>query len=96
MFAATADDCKDTEEQSDYPVAAVGSSWGGRFSQRSRVGQNRPKGGRGGHRPQSSNSSSLQEPCQAQQAKQAGLCRNHFIYPEKTYNCSGNCSWSGN
>ena len=96
MFAAATDDCEDTEEQSDYTITAVGSSQGGRFNQQSRGGQNRPKGGSGGQGPQSSNSSSPQEPSQAQQAKQAGLCRNHFIYGEKTYNCGGNCSWSGN
>ena len=96
MFAATTDDCKDTKEQSDYPIAAVGSSQGSHFAQQSRGGQNRPKGGRGGQRPQSSNSSSLQEHSQAQQAKQAGLCRNHFIYGKKTYDCSSNCSWLGN
>ena len=59
-------------------------------------GQNRPKGGRGGQKPQISSSSSQQEPSQTQLAKQAGLCPNHFIYGEKTYNCGGNCSWSGN
>ncbi len=96
VFAATADDTEDNEEQSDFTVAAVGSSRGGRFNQRSRGGQSRSRGGRGGQRPQSSSSSSQQEPSQAQQAKQAGLCRNHFIYGEKTYNCGGNCSWSGN
>ena len=89
-------DCEDAEAQSDYLVATVGSFQGGCFTQRSRGGQNRPKGGRGGQGPQSRNSSSLQEPSQAQQAKQAGLCRNHFIYSKKTYNCGGNCSWSGN
>ena len=93
MFAATADDCEDTEEQSDFTVAAVGSSRGGRFSQLSRGSQNRPKGGQ---RPQTNNGSSLQEPSPAQQAKQAGLFRNHFIYSEKACNCGGNCSWSGN
>ena len=35
VFATTADDCEDTEEQSDYTVAAVGSSLGGCFNQRS-------------------------------------------------------------
>ena len=89
MFAATTDDCKDTKEQSDYPIAAVGSSQGSHFAQQSRGGQNRPKGGRGGQRPQSSNSSSLQEPSQAQQA---GLYRNHLTYGKKTYNCGGNYS----
>ena len=93
VFAATADDTEDNEEQSDFTVAAVGSSRGGRFNQRSRGGQSRS---RGGQRPQSSSSSSQQDPSQAQQAKQAGLCRNHFIYGEKTYNCGGICSWSGN
>ena len=33
VFAATADDCEDTEEQSDFTVAAMGSSRGSRFSQ---------------------------------------------------------------
>ena len=92
VFAATVDNCEDTEEKSDYPVSAVGSSQGNRFAQRSQGGQNHPKGGRGGQRPQSSNSSSLQEPSQAQQA---GLYRNHLTYGKKTYNCGGNCSWSG-
>ena len=99
VFAANADNCQDNEEQSDYSVAAVGSSRGGRFSQQSCGGQNRPKGGtggRGGKRPQISSTSSQQEPSQFQLAKQAGLCRNHFMYSEKTYNCCGNCSWSGN
>ena len=98
VFAATADDTEDTEdteEQPDYTVAAVGSSRGGRFNHRSRGGQYRPRGGRSSQRTQSGNSSSLQELSQTQQAKQAGLCRNH-IYGEKTYNCGGNCSWSGN
>ena len=44
VFAATADNCKDNEEQSDYSVATVGSSRGGCFSQQSRSGQNCPKG----------------------------------------------------
>lgn len=96
VFAATADGTEDNEEQSDFTVAVVGSSRGGRFNQRSRGSQNRPRGGRGGQRSQSSSSSSHQELSQAQQARQAGLCRNHFIYGEKTYNCGGNCSWSGN
>ena len=90
---ATADYTEDTEEQSNYTVAAVGSSRGGHFNQWSRGGQNRP---RGGQRPQSGNSSSPQEPSQAQQAKQACICRNHFIYSEETYNCGDNCSWLGN
>ena len=67
VFAATAYDCEDTKEQSDYPVAAVGSSRGGPFSQWSRGGGNRPKGGRGGQQPQSSNSSTLQEDLQLDQ-----------------------------
>ena len=96
VFATTADDTEDNDEQSDFTVAAVGSSRGGRFNQRSRGGQNRSRDGRSGQRPQSSSSSSQQDPSQAQQAKQAGLCRNHFIYGDKTYNCGGNCSWSGN
>ena len=93
VFAATADDCKDNEEQSDYFVAAMGSSMGGCFSQQSCCSQKCPKGSQ---RPLISSSSSQQEPNQTQLAKQAGLCRNYFIYGEKTYNCCGNCSWKGN
>ena len=96
VFAATADDCEDNEEQSDYSVSVVGSYRGGRSSQWSHSGQNRPKCSRGSQRPQNSSSSSQQEPSQIQLAKQAGLCLNHFIQGNKTYNCGGNCSWSGN
>ena len=96
IFAATAEDYEDSEEQSDLSVAAVGSYRGGQPSQRSRSGPNCLRGGRGGQRPHNSNNSSQQEPSQTQLAKQAGLCRNHFIYGDKTYNCSGNCSWTGN
>ena len=96
VFATTTDDCEEHKEQSDYSVTPLGSSRGGCFSQQSRGGQIRPKGGRGSQWPQFSNSSSQQEPSQTQLAKQAGLCPNHFIYGEKTYNCGGNCSWSGN
>ena len=53
------------------------------------------QGGIGGQCPQCSSNSSQQEPSQTQLAKQSGLCRNHFIFIDKTYNYSGNCSWSG-
>ena len=96
VYAATAEDFESSEDQSDCAVAAVGSFRGGRPSQRSRGGANRSRGGRGGQRPQYSNNSSQQEPSIAQQAKQAGLCRNHFIHGDKTFNCGGNCSWTGN
>ena len=72
------------------------SFMGGLSSQKSHGHPNRSRGGRGGQRHQYSNSSSQQEPSLAQQAKQAGLCRNHFIYGNKTYNCGGNCSWTSN
>ena len=96
VYAATAEDFESSEDQSDCAVAAVGSFRGGRPSQQSRSGANRSRGGRGGQRPQYSNNSSQQEPSIAQQAKQAGLCRNHFIHGDKTFNCGGNCSWTGN
>ena len=96
VFAATAEDFESSEEQSDCAVAAVGSFRGGRPSQQSRGGPHRFRGGRGGQRPQYSSNSSQQEPSLAQQARQAGLCRHYFIHGDKTYNCSGNCSWTGN
>ena len=96
VFAATAEDFEDSEEQSDFSVAAVGTFRGGRPSQRSRGGPNPPRGSRGSQRPQHNNNSFQQEPSQGQLAKQAGLCWNPFIYCDKTYNCGGNRSWSGN
>ena len=92
VFPATTDNCEVNKEQSDYYLATVGSYRGGRSSQRSRGCQNHPKGGRGSQRPQNSSSSSQQERIQTQLAKQADLCRNHFIYGEKTNNCGRNCS----
>ena len=95
VSAATFDDCEVKDDQPDYSIA-VGSNKAGCFFPWSHGGQNCPKGGRGGQHPQLNCGSSKQEPSQTQLAKQAGLCRNHFIYSDKTYNCGGNCSWSGN
>ena len=86
VFAATADDTEDNEEQSDFTFAAVGSSRGGRFNQAA------PEAAEAAGGP----SPAAALPSQAQQAKQAGLCRNYFIYGKKTYNCGGTCSWTGN
>ena len=92
VFAATADDCEDNEEQSDLSVPAVGSYRGWSLL----VVLRRPAPPHRRQRPQYSSNSSQQEPSQTQLAKQAGLCCNHFIYSEKTYNCGSNCSWSEN
>ena len=43
VFTTTADNCEDTEEQSNYPVAAVGFSRGGRFSQGPKAAKSAPK-----------------------------------------------------
>ena len=51
VFATTAEDCEDSEEQSYFSVATMGSYKGGHPSQWSRGGQNSPKGGRGSQRP---------------------------------------------
>ena len=95
IFSATADDSPDAEDQEEIAVAEVGSSLSGQGGQRGR-----PRNNRNGQRPQQQQQHNTAQPTAdtllwlARQA--SGLCKSHFRYGGKAYNCSGNCAWQGN
>ena len=100
IFSATVDDSPDAEDQEEIAVAAVGSSRSGRGGQHGRGGQSHPCNNCNGQRPQQQQQHNTAQPpadtplwvaCQASR-----LCKSHFRYGDKAYNCGGNCAWQGN
>ena len=95
IFSATVDNSPDAEDQEEIAVAEVGSSLSGQGGQRGR-----PRNNRNGQRPQQQQQHNTAQPpadtplwvaCQASR-----LCKSHFRYGDKAYNCGGNCAWQGN
>ena len=100
IFSATVDNSPDAEDQEEIAVAAVGSSRSGRGGQHGRGGQSHPCNNCNGQRPQQQQQHNTAQPpadtplwvaCQASR-----LCKSHFRYGDKAYNCGGNCAWQGN
>ena len=92
MFTATADNSKDSEEHPLLwaPTGLVAPPSG------PEAARTAPKAAEAPEQQQLLPAGAQQEPSQTQLPKQAALCHYHFIYGDKTYNCAGNCSRSGN